>query len=145
MRVVGPLILVVGLGVIPACQGGEGQKKSDLDGTWKSVATIKDGKDKDSSDHTLIFEGNTFTIKEADRIKSKGTFTRNQAKTPHEIDMTATKGRDEARGKTIKGIYEVTGETLKWCFREPDGQRPTEFAVPEGSGAVLVTLKRVKK
>ncbi|HMF19133.1 MAG TPA: hypothetical protein VKE98_18125 [Gemmataceae bacterium] len=48
--------------------------------------------------------------------------------------------------KIAKGIYEIKEDTLHWCSSAPGIEtRPTEFAAPEGSMLLFVTLKREKK
>jgi uncharacterized protein (TIGR03067 family) len=149
MRLVGvSAALTIGLLVlISGGQGGEKkEKKSKLDGTWKPVSVMKNGKEEgDKEDHKLILKGDTFTIMKGDGVMAKGTMTRDKKKTPHEIDMTVTEAdKDEAKGKVIKGIYELKDDTLKWCF-SMEGERPTEFAAPEGKKVMFITLKRDKK
>jgi uncharacterized protein (TIGR03067 family) len=148
MRVVGIPALVIGLlVVVSGGQGGEKEKKSKLDGTWKPVSVMEDGKEKgDKENHSLTFKGDTFTIMKGDKVEGKGTFTTNKKAKPREMDMTITEGLKEAKGnKTIKGIYELKDDTLKLCF-SMEGERPTEFAAPAGSkGVQFITLKRDKK
>jgi uncharacterized protein (TIGR03067 family) len=67
-------------------------------------------------------------------------------KTPHTIDMTMTEGPKKFKDKIAKGIYEINEDTLRWCSSAPGREpRPTEFASPEGSMILFVTLKRDKK
>ena len=48
-------------------------------------------------------------------------------------------------GKTALGIYELDGDTLKWCANEPGGnERPKKFSSEAGTKYLLVTLKREK-
>jgi hypothetical protein len=49
------VLLVSGAG------GGEAKKKPKLEGTWRAVSAIQNGKeDKTPEEHTLTFEGKTF-------------------------------------------------------------------------------------
>ena len=126
---------------------GEGKKKSKLQGTWRAVSGIQNGKeDKTPEEHTLTFEGKTFIMKKGDKVEAKGTFDVDPKKKPHTIDMTMTEGRKKFKDKIAKGIYEINEDTLRWCSSAPGIEsRPTEFAAPEGSKLLFVTLKREKK
>src|SRR5207244_4283778 len=64
-------------------------------------------------------------------------------KTPKEIDSTYTNGLN--KGKTVKGIYEIDGDTVKYCWAAPTKDRPKGFASKEGSGHTLMILKRTKE
>jgi len=48
----------------------------------------------------------------------------------------------EPRGKTYLGIYEMQGETLRWCVANPGKPRPTEFASRPSAGQFLMVLRR---
>jgi uncharacterized protein (TIGR03067 family) len=147
MRVVGLSLALVGLALASRGLGGaEAKKGSKLEGTWKPVSVVKGGKEEpDTKDHSLSFAGDTFTVRAGDKVEVKGTFKRDRSKKPRQIDMTVTEGPQKVTGKVLKGIYELKGDTLKWCFTaDPDGDRPTEFAAPEGSKVMFITLKRVK-
>ena len=48
------------------------------------------------------------------------------------------------KGKTMLGIYELTGDTYKVCFALPGGERPKEFASKPGSKTMLIVMKREK-
>lgn len=63
---------------------------------------------------------------------------------PPTVDLvTARAGGQHAR---LIGIYKIDGDTLLICgTRAKDGDRPTKFEAPEGSGNVLYVLKRPKK
>jgi hypothetical protein len=43
----------------------------------------------------------------------------------------------------MPGIYEVDGDTTKFCYAEKE--RPTDFTTAAGSGRTLSTWKRDKK
>jgi uncharacterized protein (TIGR03067 family) len=117
-------------------------KKSKLDGTWVEVSAIRDGKEENLK-HVLTIEGTKFTVKGA-FDSSKGTLKVNYEKKPHELDWTFTEGED-VKGKTIKCIFEIKGDTLRFCAAMPgNDERPTEFTAAAGSNRFMVTLKRPK-
>src|SRR5204862_189483 len=63
----------------------------------------------------------------------------------YQLDPTAKPKRIEFKtmGKAILGIYQLDGDELKLCFRDPgsDG-RPEEFTGAAGSNNILILLKR---
>jgi uncharacterized protein (TIGR03067 family) len=64
-------------------------------------------------------------------------------KKPKEIDSTYTNGLN--KGKTVKGIYEIDGDTIKYCWAAPTKDRPKAFGSKPDSGHTLMILKRVKE
>jgi uncharacterized protein (TIGR03067 family) len=83
---------------------------------------------------TVTFDGKVY-------FKAKITIDpRKKVKT---MDYEMTEGT--TKGKKHLGIYEIDGDTVKFCFAQPDGERPTSFEAKEGSKNVLSTWKRVKK
>jgi hypothetical protein len=57
------------------------------------------------------------------------------------MDMIAVAGKD--KGKTFKGIYRLSGDTLTICTNtKPDGNRPSRFAAEAGSFQTLTVLVR---
>jgi uncharacterized protein (TIGR03067 family) len=66
-----------------------------------------------------------------------GTFALDPAK--KELDATGVvlPGKQE---KTYQGIYDLSGDKLKWCVSPRKGERPAEFQTAKGS--YLLVLKR---
>ena len=65
------------------------------------------------------------------------------SRSPKTFDDTVLMGDNQ--GRVIPGIYEISGDTLKFCF-DPDGkQRPLEFKTAPGSQVTLGVYKRVKR
>ena len=116
-----------------------------FDGTWKAVSITHDGKEvpkEDAEKVTLTVKGENYTLKTAsDTIE--GTHKLDPSKSPKAIDAVRNTGPD--KGKTIRGIYELTDDTFKVCFAPAGKDRPTEFSSKKGSNCTLVRLKRVKK
>ncbi len=53
-----------------------------------------------------------------------GRYTVDATKTPPHIDMIPSSGR--YMGRTLKGVYKLSGESLILNFSEPDQPRPTD-------------------
>ena len=114
-----------------------------IEGTWVVVAVTKDGKDdEDIKGDKVTFKDGKVHIKNADKNKDEqGTYKLDETAKPKAIDFMLA-GND----KTIVAIYKVEGDKLTVCVsHKQDGSRPTEFTAKEGSGQILVELKREKK
>jgi uncharacterized protein (TIGR03067 family) len=120
---------------------GDKKGKTDqelIQGKWVVASGEKDGKEAPADivgKLAFTFEGGTLTVRAGEQAKFKLDAT----KKPKAIDITI-----EGKGD-VKGIYELTGDTLKLCVGEPGTERPTEFKSPAGSRAVYVVFKRAKK
>jgi len=115
-----------------------------LQGTWQRVSIVLDGKEA-SEDEA---KKQQLTIKEADytlRIgeqSREGTLQLDSTKKPKEINIKSASGPN--KGKILKGIYEIDGDTLKYCVAPPGKDRPTDFTSKPGSGHMLYINKKVK-
>jgi uncharacterized protein (TIGR03067 family) len=118
-----------------------------LKGEWKVVSYELDGK-KPVSDEQLdkvkvtIDESGKVTVQADGKTIIEGNTTIDPTKNPKTIDTTFTEG--DLKGETALGIYEIKGDTYKYCRAAPGKERPTEFSSKEGSGHTLVVYKRVK-
>jgi len=62
-------------------------------------------------------------------------------KSPKAIDLIGQDG--PSRGKTQRGIYELSGDTLKVCLPlDETGARPTSFVTKVGLKVATITFKR---
>jgi uncharacterized protein (TIGR03067 family) len=115
-----------------------------FEGTWKIESMVMNG-EKVSADQfkgvKLILKGNKFTMKMGD-MDSDGTYKVNLDKKPKHIDVTFTNGLN--KGQTLKGIYELKGDTYKVCIAMEGKARPKELASKKDSGTVFEVFKRVK-
>jgi len=130
-----------------------GPSKGDLDslrGTWLTVSLVNDGKTlvdektppKEGPVTKLVYEGNKWMIKVGDKTVASGIFTIDATKTPKEIDILDESGTKNE--KTKLGIYEVAGDTYKYCLAPAGKPRPKAFTSKEGSGDSLGVMKREK-
>jgi uncharacterized protein (TIGR03067 family) len=142
-------VAVVGL-FLTAAAPKEDDAKKELEkwqGTWTLVGAEEQGQ-KVTDDQlkqmpvTLTIKDDKFTIKIGDQTM-EGSFTIDPAKKPKTYDAKGT----DADGKTheSKGIYQITGDTLKVCFAAADKERPKEFKTEAGSETHMHTYKREKK
>ncbi len=86
----------------------------------------------------LTFKGDKMSHGGAGGRTEEATFTLDATQQPKTLDMTPTTGPD--KGKSILGIYELDGDTLKICAAKPETARPKAFK--DGKEAVLLRLKR---
>jgi uncharacterized protein (TIGR03067 family) len=133
---------------------GQGDpSKGDLDklrGTWLTVSLVNDGKTlvdekappKEGPTTKLVYDGNMWMIKVGGKTVASGVFKIDATKKPKEIDIMDESG--VKNNKTKLGIYELDGDTYKYCLAPAGKARPTEFASKKGSGHSLGVSKREK-
>jgi uncharacterized protein (TIGR03067 family) len=142
MRQLVAAFLFAGVGL--AQQPSEDAVKKDLkqfQGTWTAVA-VQDysGRalpDAEVNKVTLVVDGNKFTLKGVANTIT-GTFKIDPTKKIKTIDVFL--GKDTV--SPIRGIYEISGDTRKSCFAQPDKDRPDSFR-KEG-GFIILEWKKAK-
>jgi uncharacterized protein (TIGR03067 family) len=114
-------------------------------GTWEATSYVTDGKkwdEKDLKTVKLIVKG----VGENELVQGDKTFHAtyklDETASPKTIDVTRTRGPD--KGKVRLGIYELKGDTLRFCVGPVGGERPKKFASEPGSGVWMEVWKRVK-
>ena len=146
MRITVPIFGV--LIVICAAAADDAVKKemAQLEGAWSMVSGEANGvampKETVASGKRVAKDGET-TITFGEQVYFKAKFTIDPTKKPKAIDYAMTEG--PTKGKTHLGIYEVDGDTVKFCFAAPGKDRPTDFTAKEGSQQTLSVWKRDKK
>lgn len=116
-----------------------GDAKKDLDklqGTWVI--------EKDNKKGFLKFTGEKFAFEIPDEKQfHRGVIKLNPEASPKEIDMIVKESsKENHQGKTALAIYELKGDTLRWCANAPgkDG-RPKEFS----EKFLLLEMRREKQ
>jgi uncharacterized protein (TIGR03067 family) len=138
-------LLACGLGILlvtGVAPGGDAKKDLDkLQGKW---AAELDGKKVE-----LKFTKDNFALVFSDGTKEvifKGKVKIDAGSKPKHIDLTIDDG-PKFVGETAHGIYELDGDTLKWCSNQPGkAERPSEFPAMQGesAGALYLIYKRSK-
>lgn len=142
-RCAGLVVALVLAGAATAQDGADDQKK--LAGTWVLASGENDGKAVSAEalkTSRLVFDGDKHVVTVGGTVY-KGTQKLDPAAKPKAIDITDTEG--PFKGKTILGIYDVSGDTFKICY-DPSGKaRPKEFTGKAGSGFINHVWKRETK
>src|SRR5438105_2313107 len=117
-----------------------------LEGEWSMVSGEGNGqsmpKESVKSGKRVAKDGET-TITIGGQVYFKAKFSIDPTKKPKAIDYAMTEG--PTKGKTHLGIYELDGDTVKFCFAAPGKDRPTDFTAKLGSQRTLSVWKRDKK
>jgi uncharacterized protein (TIGR03067 family) len=117
--------------------------KDKLQGTWVAVSAEAGGMKFDfpkDMQTVFTFSGDKLTLKDMGKKEETGTFKIDEKKNPKEIDMTTPKVENPKETETVKGIYQLDGDTLKIAFRaDPAADRPNAF---DAKGAIAITFKR---
>jgi uncharacterized protein (TIGR03067 family) len=112
-----------------------------LEGQWKVVSVTKNGTvDATWTDAVREHTGDKYTMAKGGGKSVTGTFKIDAAKKT--IDTMP--GEGTYKGKTLLGIYELEGNTLKICFAEPGKDRPTKIATSPDSGTTVAIYTKVK-
>ena len=122
-----------------------------LRGSWLTVSLVNDGKTlvDEKAPPTkgpvtkLVYDGNTWMIKVGDKTVASGSFKIDATKMPREIDIMDESGVKNE--KTKLGIYELEGDTYKYCLAPAGKLRPTEFTSKAGSGHSLGVRSKQEK
>ena len=151
-------LLVIGLGItfvggqgpVLAQPPGEDAVKKELaklQGTWRVVQVEENGH-KVPADKlreakvTVTVKGNKHTLKYGEKSQGTVTVTIDPTTRPNRYDMSIPEGPN--KGRVLQGIYELKGDTWKYCQDKSGKGRPTEFSGEAGSNWVLVIMKREK-
>jgi uncharacterized protein (TIGR03067 family) len=92
---------------------------------------------------TVTLKGDTFTVRDGDKVLQSGTMKLDAGKKHKVMDCPVHEG--EGKGVIMLGIYELDGDTMRVCFDLKGKNRPTEFKTAVDSGHFLVECKRDKK
>ena len=139
--------LILTAGLLLATDPG----KSDLEnfqGTWLTVSLVSNGKTvvdenlppKPGPTTKLVYEGTLWLVKVGDKTVATGTWKIDSTKMPKEMDIMDESGMKN--DKTKLSIYELEGDTYRYCIAPAGKPRPTEFSAKEGSGNALIVSRR---
>ncbi len=119
--------------------------KSDLEkmqGVWNITTLEIDGNKLPQSafpGSRIVVKGDVFESLSMGMVYA-GNVTLDVGKNPKHFDIAFTEGH--AKGVINRGIYELKGDTWRFCLNTFGKGRPKTFATKPGSGFALETLKR---
>jgi uncharacterized protein (TIGR03067 family) len=117
-----------------------------LHGTWQLSSEVQSGNEQTPEyvkTMTLTFDKKGDWVLEKDgQLLYKGSTKLDPTKKPKEVDFTLTTD-DENKGKEVRGIYELKGDSFRLCFAV-ENDRPTAFESKEGSGQTYSQFVRAK-
>ena len=117
---------------------------SRLDGVWKGWIVHGRGENPNEGEMEieLTVEGNRMTGRELGTKRGPaeglgaGTFTMTGNGKTGNIDTDGTSGPQD--GRHSMGIYELDGDTLKWCVTQRNRVRPTTMATDRGNYLLIL-------
>jgi len=110
-----------------------------LAGEWKPVSATLGGQDYPVSNYeggTLHLTDDTYEF-----AGDRGHYALLPGHFPAHMDIRGSDGPNA--GRTMLAICELAGDRLTICYQLGDGERPREFASPQGSKIMLVRYERV--
>jgi uncharacterized protein (TIGR03067 family) len=140
------LTFVVLLSSLVMGYGDDATAKKDLEklqGEWAMVSGEHGGMaipEEFKRGFTRSAKGNETTLTMNGQVYMKAKFTLDPAKSPKAIDYEVNEGQNQ--GKKMLGIYAIEGGTVKFCFGQPDQERPKEFKTKQGDNHVLSVWKK---
>jgi uncharacterized protein (TIGR03067 family) len=146
MRMTVPLLVVLVLVAAAGAQDAVKKEMAQLEGEWTMVSGEANGMSMPEASVKMgkrVAKDGETTITFGGQVYFKAKFSIDPTKKPKGIDYNMTEG--PTKGKTHLGIYELYGDTVKFCFAAPGADRPTDFTAKEGSQRTLSVWKRDKK
>src|SRR5438270_744023 len=117
-----------------------------LEGDWTMVSAERDGQavpEEYVKSAKRVFKDGTVKVSFGDMVFMEAKVTVDPSKKPKHMDYEVTDG--PSKGQKHLGIYEIDGDTIKFCFASAEQGRPADFTAKEGSGRTMSVWKRVKK
>jgi len=146
-----PTAFLIGLAAVAIssawAEDSEAIKKdvAQLQGEWSMVSGSADGSampDAMRETAKRVCKGDETTVTVGGQLFMKAKFTIDPSRKPKTIDYQMIDG--PTKGKKQLGIYELQGDTVKFCFGAPGSERPPDFTSKPGDGRTLSVWKRKK-
>lgn len=138
MKLLAFAAIVAGLLVLPTPAGAADPDQEKLQGKWTVESFVYNGLPVDELKNAVRqFSGDKYTLTPTSGEEFNGTIKLDSSQKPKQIDL-------QLSDRTLQGIYEIEGDTLRMSYALEGDERPTELASQPDSGVVLVVHKRAK-
>ena len=139
-------LLVLALLVVAEEKGDKAERKK-FEGTWQLVSEVMDGK-KQPADYVqrirwMFDDKGHWKVEDGGKLIFTGDMRVYPDRNPKAADSTLTNEGGQ-KGKVVRAIYELDGDTLKQCWAV-ERERPRTFDPKSGPGINYSVYKRVKK
>ena len=128
-------------------KAGERAAVEQLLGAWRPESVLELGRRLTGADleayrgMTLTIQDGKSTLKAADgAVLSACELNVDAGRDPKTFDAKEVEG--VGVGRIYKGVWEIEGDILKWCFSTKD--RPKGFESKEGADVFMLVLRRQK-
>ena len=106
-----------------------------LQGVWVSVAGRQEAE--------LLIAGNLYAVKFLDGKIYMGTLDIDAGEQPKEMIMRIDEGPIKHKGKFALCIYELEGDTLRWCPTDPGSdEQLTAFPAVDDNRYLCMTFRK---
>jgi uncharacterized protein (TIGR03067 family) len=126
-----------------SASGTDDPELSRLAGEWSMIGGEHDGHpipDAFVKTGRRLAHGSETTVSFGGQVYLKATYMVDPSAEPATIDYAILEG--PSAGMIQRGIYELTGDTLRVCFSTPGRERPSQLATKAGEGRTLAVWKR---
>jgi uncharacterized protein (TIGR03067 family) len=133
--------------LLVADEKGDQAELKKFEGTWQLVSEVVDGKEG-TADYVkrirwIFDDKGHWKVEDGDKVIFAGVMTVYPDWNPKAADSTLT-NEGEHKGKIVRAIYELDGDTLKQCWAV-ERERPRAFDPKPAPGINYSVYKRVKK
>lgn len=136
------------LAVVMSSAGDDASKKelANLEGVWSFSQVEVDGTQRPApafpANKVIVLKDGRYVAVQGARI-THGLVKLDPSATPRHVDLKIADG--PTKGRTALGIYDLDGDTYKFCASLSGKDRPSAFASPAGSGTIFQVMKREKQ
>jgi uncharacterized protein (TIGR03067 family) len=113
-----------------------------LDGMWRQIKVVRDGEALSpvELEYAFAFHAGEVSTYQCGDLVATSRITLDPGFQPKWIHERHVSG--PLRGKVFVGIYKLEGDTLTVCWGFSSPHRPLTFQSTQGSGTLLVVLRR---
>lgn len=120
--------------------GSAEEDKARWQGRWKMVSTIWEGAPQSGNLEWVVDGDHYATVLDGRADNVPNVITLNAAR--KQVDIFHHDTPPGTYGGKLKGIYEVSGNTLRVCYDLTGQHYPKSFDVPRGSRQVVYEFRR---